>query len=104
MLILAASDTIAGAAPTGANEVTCTLFLMELHSGTGIQTYSKDQQQLPAAAATIYTATADGPTFVRSIHVVNTDIAAVSTFQLFVGGTAAENAITPILTIPIGGC
>jgi len=103
MLTIPASDTIAGAAPTGANEVTCTLFLMELHSGTGVQTYSKDQQQLAASAATIYTATANGPTFVRSIHVVNTDVAATSTFQLFVGGTAAANAITPIMTIPIGG-
>src|SRR3990172_5466604 len=103
MLTIAASDTIAGVAATGASEVTCTLFLMELNTGTGAETYKKDQQQLAASVATIYTATANGPTFVRSIHVVNTDTAAVSTFQLFVGGTAAENAITPIFTLVAGG-
>ena len=103
MITIAASDTIAGAAPTGANEVTCTLFLMELHSGTGVETYTKDQQQLAAAAATIYTATANGPTFVRSIHVVNTDTTNASTFQLFAGGTAGANAITPIFQLQAGG-
>ena len=103
MLTIAASDTIAGAAPTGANEVTCTLFLMELHSGTGVETYTKDQQQLAAAAATIYTATANGPSFVRSIHVVNTDTTNASTFQLFAGGTAAANAITPVFNLVPGG-
>jgi len=104
MIVIAASDTIAGAAPTGANEVTCTLFLMELHSGTGVETYTKDQQQLAASVATIYTATANGPTFVRAISVVNTDVSNASTFQLFVGGTAAANAVTPVFTIPAGGC
>lgn len=103
MLTIAASNTIAGAAPSGANEVTCTLFLMELHAGTGAETYTTDQQQLAAAAATIYTATANGPTFVKSIHLVNTDTANASTFQLFVGGTAAANAITPVFTIAAGG-
>jgi len=103
MITIPASDTIAGAAPSGANEVTCTLFLMELNTGTQVETYTKDQQQLAVAAATIYTATADGPTLVRSIHVVNTDTGNESTFQLFVGGTAAANAITPIFTLPAGG-
>ena len=103
MITIPASDTIAGAATSGATEVTCTLFLMELHSGTGVQTYLKDQQQLALAAATIYTATANGPTFVRSISVVNTDTVNASTFQLFVGGTAAANAITPNFNLLAGG-
>lgn len=103
MIVIAASDTIAGVASTGASEVTCTLFLMELHSGTGAETYSKDQQQLAASVATIYTATANGPTFVKSIHVVNTDTSNASTFQLFVGGTAQSNAITPIFTLVAAG-
>jgi hypothetical protein len=103
MLTIPTGGTIAGVAATGANEVTCTLFLLELHSGTGVETYTSDQQQLAAAAATIYTATANGPTFVRSISCVNTDTTNTSTFQLFSGGTAAANAITPVLTIPAGG-
>jgi hypothetical protein len=103
MLTIAASDTIAGVAATGASEVTCTLFLMELNTGTGAETYKKDQQQLADSVATIYTATADGPTFVRAIHVVNTDTGAASTFQLFAGGTAQANAITPIFTLVAGG-
>jgi len=103
MITIPASDTIAGAAPTGATEVTCTLFLMELNTATSAETYTKDQQQLAAAAATIYTATANGPTFVKAIHVVNTDASNASTFQLFAGGTAAANAITPVFTLLAGG-
>jgi hypothetical protein len=104
MIVIPASDTIAGSAPSGANEVTCTLHLLELNTSTGAETFTRDQQQLAAAAATIYTATADGPTMVKSISVVNTDAANASTFQLFVGGTAAANAITPVITLPKGGC
>jgi hypothetical protein len=101
MLTIAANATIAGVAASGASEVTCTLFLMELNGTT--ETYTSDQQQLAATVATIYTATANGPTFVRSIHVVNTDTANNSTFQLFVGGTAQANAITPVMTLLPGG-
>jgi hypothetical protein len=100
MLTIAANGTIAGVAQA-ASEVTCTLFLMELNGTT--ETYTSDQQQLANAAATIYTATANGPTFVRSIHVVNTDVAASNTFQLFSGGTAQANAITPVWTLLPGG-
>lgn len=103
MLTLPASDTLAGVATTGASEVTCTLFLMELNSSTGVETYTKDQQQLADSVATIYAATADGLTFIRSIPIVNTDVAATSTFQLFVGGTAQANAITPVFTLLPGG-
>lgn len=99
MLTIPANDTIAGVAASGASEVTCTLFLMELNTSSGVETYTKDQQQLASTVATIYTATANGPTFVRSIHVVNTDTANASTFQLFAGGTAAANAITPVYTL-----
>lgn len=102
MLTIAASDTIAGVA-SAATEVTCTLFLMELHSGTSAETYTKDQQQLASSVATIYTATANGPTFIRSISVVNTDTSNSNTFQLFAGGTAAANAITPVFTLVAGG-
>lgn len=105
MLILAASDSLSGVAATGASEVTTTLFGMELNTTTGVETYKVlAQAQLAAAAATIYTATANGPTFVRSILVVNTDAANASTFQLFRGGTAAANAITPVFTLLPGGC
>jgi hypothetical protein len=61
------------------------------------------QGQLAAAAATIYTATANGPTFVRTITIVNTDTVSANTFQLFRGGTAAANAITPVINLPAGG-
>jgi hypothetical protein len=100
MLTIAASDTLAGVAGA-ASKVTCTIFGMELHSGTSAETYKVlDQRQLAASAATIYTATANGPTFVKSILVVNTDTSTPYTFQLFRGGTAADNAITPVFTLP----
>lgn len=102
MYIIPASGTMAGVASV-ATEVTCTLDIMELNESTGAEHYANDQQQLAAAAATILTATANGPTFVRSIHVVNTDLVSANTFQLFIGGTAGSNAVTPVYSIPAGG-
>jgi len=102
VIVLNAADTLAGAAPSGATEVTCTIFGMELVGTT--ETYKVlDQRQLAAAAATIYTVPASTQAFIRSITVVNTDTTNISTFQLFRGGTAAANAITPVFTIPAGG-
>jgi hypothetical protein len=100
MILLAANGTLAGGASV-ASKLTCTVFGMELASG--IETYKTlIQLQLAVSPATIYTATANGPTFIRSIAVVNTD-SVVRTFQLFVGGTAGANAVTPTFYIPAGG-
>jgi hypothetical protein len=102
MLTIAASDTIAGVAGA-ASKVTCTIFGMELTTSSSAETYKVlDQRQLASSAATIYTATANGPTFIKSILVVNTDTATPYTFQLFRGGTAAANAITPVFMLPAG--
>lgn len=101
MLTLAAADNLAGVAQT-ASKVTCTLFGMELNAG--VEVYKVlNQQQLPSGAATIYTAPGSTTAFVRSILAVNTDTANTQTFQLFRGGTAAANAITPVITLPAGG-
>jgi hypothetical protein len=101
MLTLAAADTIAGVAQTPST-VTSTIFGMELNAGA--ETYKVlDQRQLAAAAATIYTAPASTTAFVKTVLVVNTDQNNTQTFQLFRGGTAAANAITPAITIPAGG-
>lgn len=101
MLLLAAADTIAGVAQT-ASKVTCTIFGMELNTGT--EAYKVlAQLQLAAAVATIYTAPASTQAFVRSIAAVNTDLVNSQTFQLFRGGTAAANAITPAILLPAGG-
>lgn len=102
MLLLAAADTLAGVAQA-ASKVTCTIFGMELNAGTEVYKVL-DQRQLAAAAATIYTAPGSTQSFIRSISVINTDVANPQTFQLFRGGTAAANAITPIFIIPAGGC
>jgi hypothetical protein len=92
MIILAANDTLSGGASV-ASQVTCTIFGMELNGTT--ETYKVlDQRQLAASPATIYTATANGPTFIRSIAINNNDTV-VRTFRLFRGGTANVNAITP---------
>lgn len=101
MFTLAATDTIAGVA-SAASEVTCTIFGMELNAG--VEAYKVlDQRQLAAAAATIYTVPASTQSFVRSIHVVNMDTVNNNTFQLFRGGTAAANAITPVFVLSPGG-
>ena len=102
MLTLDAADTLAGVAQT-ASKVTCTIFGMTLNAG--VEEYlAIDQRQLAAAATTIYTVDAGTQAFVKTILVVNTDTAATQTFQLFRGGTAAANAITPVFTLPAGGC
>jgi len=96
MFTLAANDTLAGVA-SAASQVTCTIFGMELNGTT--ETYKVlAQSQLSDSAGTIYTATANGPTFVRTITVVNTDTVS-RTFRLFRGGTADSNAITPIFNL-----
>ena len=101
MITLAAADTIAGGADA-ATKVTVTIFGMELNGTT--ETYKALYQgQLGATAATIYTVPGSTQTFIRSISVVNTDASASHTFQLFRGGTAAANAITPVYTLAAGG-
>jgi hypothetical protein len=101
MLLLAAGDTIAGVA-SAASLLSMTIFGMELNAGNEVYK-ALAQAQLPAAAATQYTAPASTTTFVRTISIVNTDAANQRTFQLFRGGVAAVNAITPVFTIPAGG-
>jgi hypothetical protein len=100
MITLAAADTLAGVA-SAATIVTSTVFGMELNAGTEVYKVL-DQRQLAAAAATIYTAPASTTAFIKSIHVVNNDTV-TRTAQYFRGGTAAANAITSVVTIPIGG-
>src|SRR5947209_19305543 len=101
MLTLAAADTLAAVAQTAAT-VTCTIFGMELVGGT--ENYKALYQgQLAAADAVIYTAPASTTSFIKSIHVVNTNAGATQTFQLFRGGIVAANAITPVISLPAGG-
>jgi hypothetical protein len=101
MLTLAAADTLAGVAQT-ATTVTCTVFGMELNAGTEVYKVL-DQRQLASSVATIYTAPGSTTAFVKTILIVNTSVTATQTFQLFRGGTAAANAISPIFILPIGG-
>lgn len=97
MFCLAAADTLAGVA-SAASQVTCTIAGMELSSG-GVEVYKKLYQgQLAASAATIYTCPGSNTAFVKSISVVNNDTV-TRTFQLFQSGTAAANAITPVITL-----
>jgi len=100
MLTLATTNTIAGVGSV-ASQLTCTIMGMELNGTTEVYKIL-DQRQLAAAAATIYTVPSSTTTFVKSITVVNNDTA-VRTFRLFLNGTAAANAITPLYEIQPGG-
>lgn len=100
MLTLATTNTIAGVASV-ASQLTCTIMGMELNGTTEVYK-PLYQGQLAAAAATIYTAPASTTTFVKSIMVVNNDTSVI-TFRLFLNGTAAANAITPLFEIQPGG-
>lgn len=100
MFVLAAADTLVAGA-SAASVVTCTIQGMERASG--VETFKVlDQRQLASSPATIYTAPTSTEAFIKSISVVNTDTVP-RTFQLFRGGTAASNAITPIWKIQAGG-
>ena len=97
MITLAAADTIAGVASV-ASKVTCTILGgMELNGTTEVYKVLY-QGQLANSAATIYTAPSSNVSFIRSISVVNIDTVS-RTFQLFRGGTAAANAITPAFSL-----
>jgi len=100
MIILAANETLAAGA-SAATIVTSSIFGKTVNGA--VETYGMlDQRQLAAAPATIYTAPATGPAFIKTITVVNND-SVVRTAQYFRGGTAAANAISQVLSIPIGG-
>jgi hypothetical protein len=60
------------------------------------------QGQLPNSAGVLYTVPGGTQAIVKRITVVNTD-AVDHTFQLFQGGSAAANAITPVFTVLAGG-
>jgi hypothetical protein len=101
MFTLAATDTLAGGADVAA-VLTVTVMGMELVGAA--ETYKVLYQgQLPAAEATLYTVPASTTAFIKSVSVVNTDAAAKHQFQLFIDGSAAANAITPLVTVPAGG-
>jgi hypothetical protein len=63
--------------------------------------------QGPAAAAagnsTLITVPAGHIHTIKKIRIVNTDAVNSKTFQLFINGAAAGNAITPVLTVDAGG-
>src|SRR5882762_10021246 len=61
----------------------------------------------PTAAAsgtsTLLTVTTAHIYTVKKIKIVNTDTTNTKTFQLFINGSAAANAITPVYTVDAGG-
>lgn len=61
----------------------------------------------PSAAAsgtsTLFTPTASHIYTIKKIKVVNTDTVNAKTFQLFIGGSAQANAVTPVYTVDAGG-
>jgi hypothetical protein len=61
----------------------------------------------PSAAAsgtsTVFTGTAGNTYTITHIKIVNTDASNTKTFQLFLNGSAAGNAITPVYTVDAGG-
>lgn len=104
MIVLAAGDTIAGGADA-ASKVTCTMFGMERNAGVEVFK-TLYQGQLASSPATIYTAPGSTEAFVKTIELVNADTSVARTCQLFRGGTAAANAITPLWRMQRGsmGC
>lgn len=96
MFVLNAGDTIQGGADVA---TTITYSINGMTFSGGVQSHDMlAQGQLAASPAALYTCPASTQAFVLSIHIVNTNTA-VRTFQLFLNGTAASNAITPVFTL-----
>lgn len=101
MITLAAGNTIAGVAGSGAS-ISCTILGMELN--TGVEAYKVlAQSQLAAAAGTVYTAPAGTQTFIKAVMLANVTAGAISGVALFINGTAAVNQITGAFSIPANG-
>jgi hypothetical protein len=58
---------------------------------------------VPTAAGAVLTCPAAHTYTVKTVKIVNTDTVNSKTFQLFIGGTAQTNSITPVFTIDAGG-
>lgn len=58
---------------------------------------------LASGTSTVFTGTAAHTYTIKKIRVVNTDTVNSKTFQLFINGSAAANAETPVLTVDAGG-
>lgn len=56
-----------------------------------------------AGTSTLFTGTAAHVYSIKKILIVNTDAANAKTISLGIGGVAAGNLITPVLTIDAGG-
>jgi hypothetical protein len=56
-----------------------------------------------AGTSTLFTGTGAHVYTIKKIRIVNTDAVNAKTFQLFINGSAAGNAITPVFTIDAGG-
>lgn len=102
MIVLEAAETIYGVA-SAATSITYTLTGDETTS-TPTDTFKKlAQGTLPSSAGLLYTVPASTATLVKSIHLANTTNGAITGVQIFVGGSAAANAITGPFTIPAYG-
>ena len=105
MIVLEANQTL-NAKASVASKIVVTMFGMELNTTSSVETYKMLKQGVltTALAGFAYTATANGPTFIRAVHISNIDTSD-RTFQLMVAGTsAAANEITPAaMTILAGG-
>lgn len=101
MITLAAADTISGVSDAS-SKVTITIYGMELNGTTEVYKVLY-QGQLPSSVSTLYTVPGSTTAFIRSISIVNTDTGASHTAQLYRGGTANTNAITPSYTLAANG-
>ena len=99
MLTLEAGKTLNAVAGT-ATAITCSVFGIETTVSSGAESVQQLYQgQLPNSVGTLFTVGAGLSRLVRCIHLANTSGGSVSGIQLFVGGTAAANAITAPITL-----
>ncbi len=101
MLALDTGKTLQGVA-SSATSITYTILGDEVTSGPTDAYKQLAQGQLPNAAGVLYTVPASTSTLVKSIHLANTSGVPITGIQLFVGGSAAANAVTGAFSLGIG--
>ena len=99
MLVIGASDTLAGVAGT-ATAITVTVTGVSATVSTGVETLGKLYQgQLPNAAATLFTVPVGQAYVIKTISITNSIGSSVSGVQIFLSGTAGTNSLVGPLTL-----
>lgn len=101
MIVLEAAQTLRGVAGN-ATSITYTIEGMELNAG--VESYKTlAQGVLGTSVGTLYTVPSNTQAFIKSIHLVNTNVNRREGIILYIGGASAVNQITGSMALDASG-